>query len=189
MLKRRLFLLIFCFPLAAICQENPGRNTISVGAGGGFPTGGVETFTSAVPSSAAFSASYEFRLFKYFAPEVGVVNLIPSYIMNFDPNAGPPSPERLRVTLLSLGGRGIAPLNHGRLELFAGAAAVYVSSSNSALFYYYSPRWIGQVNGGGRIAIDKRRRFWIGPTVRFSRDGGRPSQEWVSLTGDFAFRF
>jgi hypothetical protein len=180
---------MFCLPLAAFCQEDHGRNTFSVGVGGGFPTGGVETFTSPVPNSAAFSAGYEFRLFKYFAPELGVVNLIPSYIMNFDSNGGPPTPERLRVTLWSMGGRGIAPLNHGRFELFAGAAAVYVSSSNSELFFYNSPRWIGQVNGGGRIAIDKRRRFWIGPTVRFSRDGGRPSQEWVSLTGDFGFRF
>ena len=39
-----------------------------------------------------------------------------------------------------------------------------------------------------RIAIDKRGHFWIGPTVRFSRDGGRPTQEWVSLTGEFGFR-
>jgi hypothetical protein len=26
-------------------------------------------------------------------------------------------------------------------------------------------------------------------TLRFSRDGGRPTQEWVSLTGDFGLRF
>jgi len=188
MLKLRLFLLTLCLSQAVLCQDS-GRNTISVGAGGGFPTGGEQTFTSSVPGSAAFSASYEFRLFKYFAPEVDVVNLIPKYITNYDPNQGPPTPERYRVTLISLGGRGIAPLAQGRIELFAGAAAVHVSSSNSELFFYYSSRWIGQVNGGGRIAIDKGRRFWIGPTVRFSRDGGRPTQEWVSLTADFGFRF
>jgi len=93
------------------------------------------------------------------------------------------------VTLLSFGGRGIAPFERGRIELFAGAAAVRVFSSNSELFFYNSPHWIGQVNGGARIAIDERRHFWIGPALRFSRDGGRPTQEWVSLTADFGFRF
>lgn len=188
MLKRPLFLLVFCVPLAVFCQEDSGRNTISAGVGGGFPAGGSETFTGFVPTSAAFSASYEFRLLKYFAPEVGVVNLIPKFITNYDPNGGPPTPERLRVTLVSLGGRGIVPLNRGRFELFAGAAAVRVSSSDPLLLVYVS-QWIGQINGGGRIAVDKRRHFWIGPTARFSRNGGRPNQEWVSLTGDFGFRF
>src|ERR1022692_3508978 len=149
MLKRPLFLLTFCFSSAAFCQDS-GRNTISVGVGGGFPTGGEQTFTSTVPSSAAFSASYEFRLFRYFAPELSVVNLIPKYITNYDPNQGPPSPDRYRMTLLSFGGRGIAPLKQGCIELFAGAAAVHVSSSNSELFFYNSSRWIGQLNGGGR---------------------------------------
>jgi hypothetical protein len=188
MLNRQLFLLTFCLSWAAFGQDS-GRNTISVGVGGGFPTGGDLTFTSPLPTSAAFSASYEFRLFRYFAPEVSVVNLIPKYITNYDPNQGPPIPERYRVTLFSFGGRAIAPLRQGRIELFAGAAAVHVSSSNSELFFYNSPHWIGQLNGGGRIAIDKGRHFWIGPTVRFSRDGGRPTQEWVSLTGDLGFRF
>lgn len=188
MLNQRLFLLAFCFSPAALCQDS-GRNTLTLGVGGGFPTGGDLTFTSFLPTSPAFSASYEFRLFKYFAPEVGVVNLIPKYVTNFDPHQGPPIPMRYRVTLVSAGGRAIAPLKPGRAELFVGAAAVHVSSSNSELLFYYSSPWIWQVNGGGRIAIDKRSHFWIGPTVRFSRDGGRPTQEWVSLTGDFGFRF
>src|SRR5580700_6080832 len=100
MLKEQSFLLSFCFSLAAFGQDS-GRNTISVGVGGGFPTGGEQTFTYVVPSSAAFSASYEFRLFRYFAPEVSVVNLIPKYITNYDPHQGPLIPDRVRVTLFS----------------------------------------------------------------------------------------
>lgn len=160
---------------------------VAIGAGGGFPTGGPQTSTVVIPDSPAFSASYEFRLWKYFAPEVSIINLIP-----FVPQYGkfPRPPLRQRVTLLSFGAHGILPVYQGRLELVAGAAAVHVSTSeDDELLFYNSPRWIWQANGGGRIAIDKRRHFWIGPTVRFSRDGGRPSQEWVSLTGDFGFRF
>lgn len=188
MIQPRLFLLGSCFSLAAFCQD-AGRNTISVAVGGGVPTGGEQTFTAVVPSSAAFSVNYEFRLFRYFAPEVSVVNLIPKYITTYDPEA--PNyliPNREVVTLFAFGGRGIVPLRQGRIELFAGAAAVRVFSSDPELLAYASP-WIGQISGGGRIAIDRRHRFWIGPAVRFSRNGGRPDQEWVSLTGDFGFRF
>jgi hypothetical protein len=187
MRKQQLFLLSFCASLAAFGQDS-GRNTISVGVGGGFPTGGERTFTYNVPSSAAFSASYEFRLFRHFAPEVSVVNLIPKYSINYHPLGGPISPNRERVTLFSFGARGIAALKQGRIELFAGAAAVRVSSSDPELLDFASP-WIGQIHGGGRIALDKRRHFWIGPTVRFSRNASRPTQEWVSLIADFGFRF
>jgi hypothetical protein len=183
----RLLLLTSFYSLAVFCQE-PGRNTVTIGVGVGVPTGGEETYiTSVLPDSAAFSASYEYRLFKYFAPEVSVVNLIPA-IQNYDPHQQFP-PDRVRVTLLSFGGRGIAPLRQGRTEIFAGAAAVYVSTSDPELLGYGSTSWLWQINGGGRFAIDRHKHFWIGPTARFSRDAGRPTQEWISLTGDFGFRF
>jgi hypothetical protein len=182
----RFFLPICCFSLTLLCQDG-GRNTVTAGVGGGFPTGGEQAYlTSNLPSGAAFSASYEFRILKYLAPEVGVVNSIP-LIPSYDPHH--PGSSRERVTLVSFGLRGIAPLNHGRIELFAGLSAAHVSSSYYELSDYGIGSWLGQINGGGRIAIDKRRHFWIGPTARFSRDGGRPVQEWVSLTGDFGFRF
>jgi hypothetical protein len=182
----RSFLLMCCFALTVLGQW--GRSTFSIGAGGGFPTGGELTSTSQVPDSAAFSAAYEFRLFKYFAPEVGVVNLIPNVPENNDGYPLPPS--RARVTLLSFGAHGILPLRQGRIELLAGAGGAHVwATDNYDFFYYNAPRTIWQLNGGARIALDKRRHFWIGPTVRFSRDGGRPTQEWASLTGDFGFRF
>jgi hypothetical protein len=179
-MSSKLVLLVCCFSFTVFGQFD--RGTVTVGAGGGFPTGGENVYqTSYLPDSAAFSAGYEFRLFKYLAPEVSVVNLIP-LVPQFSKYPLPPIRER--VTLLSLGARGILPLNQGRVELFAGAGAVYVSDMFSPL-----SNWLWQVNGGGRIAIGKRRRFWVGPTVRFSRNGGRPTDEWVSLSGDFGFRF
>ena len=183
--KFRLLLLAASVTLAVFSQD-AGRNTVMIGAGGGFPSGGYRT--DGISNGAAFSASYEFRVLKYLAPEIVVVNTIPnvtygskygSYIM------------RERVTLLSIGVHGIVTLRQGSIELFAGVGAAHLWSSDIELTVlgYQSPRWLLQVNGGGRVAIDRRRRFWIGPTVRFSRDGGRPTEEWVSLTGDFGFRF
>jgi hypothetical protein len=177
-----------CLSFTVFCQDG-GRNTVTVGAGGGFPTGGELTSTFGVPDSAAFSASYEFRLFKYLAPEVGVVNMIPD-VPETGGDGFPLPPARARVTLLSFGAHGILPLKQGRIELLAGAGGVHVFTTNNDEFLFFNaPRTIWQINGGGRIALDKRRHFWVGPTVRFSRDGGRPTQEWVSLTGDFGFRF
>lgn len=178
----KLFLLLCCFSFAAFGQFD--RGTLSVGAGGGFTAGGENVYqTNFLPHSAGFSAAYEFRLFKYLAPEVSMVNLIP-LVPQFGEYPLPPTRER--VTLISLGARGILPLHQGRVELFAGGGAVNVSSSDQ---YLELGGWIWQVNGGGRIAIGKRRRLWVGPTVRLSRNGGRPTEEWVSLTGDFGFRF
>jgi hypothetical protein len=182
----KLLTLLFCFSISLFGQW--GRSTFSLGAGGGFPTGGELTSTSQIPDSAAFSAGYEFRLFKYLAPEVGVVNMIPDIPQNYKGYVLPSLRER--VTLLSFGAHGILPLRQGRIELLAGAGGVHAFTSNYYEFFYFNAaRTIWQINGGGRIALDKRRRFWVGPTVRYSRDGGRPTQEWVSLTGDFGFRF
>ena len=181
-MSSKLFLLPCCFSLALFGQFD--RGTLSVGAGGGFTAGGENVYkTNYLPNSPAFSAAYEFRLFKYLAPEVSVENLTP-LVPQFAKYPLPPIRER--VTLLSLGARGILPLHQGRIELFAGGGAVNVSSSAP---YLYLGGWIWQANGGGRVAIGKRRRFWVGPTVRLSRDGGRPTEEWVTLTGDFGFRF
>src|ERR1017187_4759288 len=115
MRKFRLLLLTASFMLTAFSQE-AGRNTVTIGAGGGFPAGGYRT--DGFADSAAFSASYEFRLFRYLAPEAGVVNLIPnSQFGTFI--------TRERVTLISAGVRGIAPLRRGRIELFAGAGGAH----------------------------------------------------------------
>jgi hypothetical protein len=182
------FYFFFLFSALAMAQIE-GRSTVTVGVGGGFPTGGDLTSTNHIPNSAAYSASYEFRLFKYLAPEVGLVNLTP-YFPQFQAGNDLIPATRERVTLLSFGLRGILPLKQGRIELLAGVGGAHVFNSGYEDFVYYNAsRTIWQINGGGRVAIDHRRRFWVGPTVRFSRDGGRPTQEWLSLTGDFGVRF
>jgi hypothetical protein len=185
MQKFRVLLLTASFALMAFSQE-AGRNTITLGVGGGFPSGGTGIW--GIPDSAAFSASYEFRLLKYLSPEVAVVNTIPN--VNYGGEYGPVI-SRERITLLSFGPRGVAPLMHGRMELFAGVGAAHLWSTDLELTVlgYEAPRWFVQLSGGGRIAIDRRHRFWIGPTVRFTRDGARPTEEWVALTGDVGFRF
>lgn len=175
--------LVLCAAISALGQS--GRSTVLIGAGGGFPAGGY--LTNQFANGPAFAVTYEFRLFRYFAPAVGVVNSLPTYT---DREEYTTTVSRERVTLLSLGFRGVLPLGHGRVELFAGPGAAHVSSPVYELTEgYLSPSWLFEVDGGGRVAIGRGRRLWIGPTARFSRDIGRPTEEWVSLTADFGFRF
>jgi hypothetical protein len=168
-----------------VASGQGGRSTVSIGVGGGLPAGGFRT--EQFLNGPAFSASYEFRLFKYVAPEIGLVDLLPNYTEYSKYGS---SISRYRVTLLSMGIRGVLPLAHGRVELFAGPGATRVWSSQYDLARGFdAPKWLLEISGGGRIAIDHGRHFWAGPTVHFSRDGGRPTEEWVSLTADFAVRF
>jgi hypothetical protein len=179
----RFLFLISCAAIATLGQG--GRSTVSIGAGGGIPAGGY--LTDPFSSGPAFAATYEFRAFRCFAPSIGVANFLPNY-MNYDEYAT--TKTRERVTLLSLGFRSVLPLAHGRVELFAGPSATHIGSSVYELTQAYpSPPWLFEVDGGGRMAIDRHRHFWIGPTARFTRDIGRPTEEWVSLTGDVGFRF
>jgi hypothetical protein len=178
------YLLICCLPLIAFGQT--GRfGTLSIGAGGGLPAGGFRSDSFSIGPS--FAAAYEFRLWKYVAPHLDLVNLLPNYA-NYSKFGI--SYSRERVTLLSFGVRGVVPVAQDRVELFAGPSAVHVWSSQFDLTSgFHAPGWLLGIDGGGRIAIDRKHRFWIGPTVRYARDGGRPTEQWVSLTGDLGVRF
>lgn len=135
----------------------------------------------------AFSAGYEFRIFRYVAPEFGVVVLLPNNATQYQTLT---TFSREHLTLLSFGGRGVLPLSHDRLEVFAGLGGAYMNSSYYQwVGYYGTSRWLFQVQSGFRASLDRRRRFWLGPTVRYSRSNGSAGPVWVSLTADFGFRF
>jgi hypothetical protein len=132
----------------AVFGQDPGRNTVTAGFAGGFPAGGFRT--DGVSTGPALSVGYEFRLFKYLAPEVAAVNVFPKALTNTEFTN---SPSRERVTLFSLGVRGIAPIREDSMELFVGIGSAHLGSSNSDLTGYRAP-WLLQLSGGGRVAID-----------------------------------
>jgi hypothetical protein len=179
----RLILVLPCVCIIVSAQD-AGRSTVSIGAGGGFPAEFLRT--DELSHGPAFSATYEFRLFRYLAPEIGLLDFLPN-LTSSSPHGT--SVVRERVTLLSFGVRGILPLARGKVELFAGPSAVHIWSDDYDLTGYGAPSWLIQIDGGFRVAIDRKRHFWVGPRCAFARDGGRPTEEWVSLTGDFGFRF
>ncbi len=157
--------------------------TAAFGAGAGVVVGGYAN--NQFQTGAVYTGDLELRLLKYLSAEIGVDNMLLDYT-SYSGSGSTTSRERL--TLMPFGLRGILPLANGRAELFAGAGGAYTWLSNESQFYKPS-RALVQANAGGRVALDRRRRFWLGVTARFYRDVGRPTVEWSSVAGDLGFRF
>lgn len=168
--------------LITSAQSPTFSSTVTAGAGGGFPVAGYQALD--YDNAPTFSGNYEFRLLRHLSAEVGIENMLPKQV-SFSPHGSYTTRERL--TLLPFGLRGVAALAGQRVELFAGTGGARLwrtEQGNS----YNATTMFWQVNAGGRVALDHGRRFWVGTTIRFYRDLGRPTQQWLSLTGDFGFR-
>ena len=159
-----------------------GSSTFTAGVGGVFPQSGAYT-VAPFHDGPTFSGEYEFGLHKFLAADIGVENFLPNYDTGSRLGG---AVSRERVTLLSFGLRGVLPLG-GRAELFAGTGGAKRGSSNDFNPYGNSLLW--QLNGGVRLALDRAKHWRVGPTVRLYRDLGRPTEEWLSVTGEVGYRF
>lgn len=190
----KLFLLLFVFCNFAIGQDALHTSTLTLGVGG-VPYSSSFNLPQGGP---AFTGTYEYRLWKYFAVEGGVDTLLPSVdyfqqvtVIAPGQNLVPvgtgffPISERSRVTLLTYGFKGILPLAKDRLELFAGIGGAYAWNSeyngvlNDAL---------AQTSLGGRLALDRGRHFWLGTTLRWYTSVGGEHQAWMPLTINLGIR-
>jgi hypothetical protein len=82
--------------------------------------------------------------------------------------------------------RGILPVSNDRVEFFVGIGPGYVWNLER------SPVPSGVVfdfEAGGRVAIDKRRRFWVGAGSQFFANFRHDEQQWLATTASFTFRF
>ena len=85
------------------------------------------------------------------------------------------------------------PFHKDRVELSAGAGALYEnfssSGSNGESPYSYSG-FGGYVKTSVAVALDRRRHFWLGGTSRINVANGTNARDrWVMLTGDIGVRF
>jgi len=200
---RMCMLLLSVAVTSVLGQDSSRSSTVTLGVGGsGGGYGGP-----------AFTGRYEYRFFKYLAGEAGVDTTLPSvfsyqYVPIFSISSGTfpttiysstqtgytyfPFQNRDRVTMLPFGIKGILPLANGRVELFLGAGGAYVWSSRR---FSAVSAWREQTSIGGRVALDRHRRFWVGTTWRFYGDLGNLSNRyvtdynWYTGTADVGFRF
>jgi hypothetical protein len=200
---KKLFLMLFLTGAVSIFgQDAPHDSTLTMGVGG-LPYSNSEYYPQFQKGGPAFTANYEYRFLKYLAAEVGTDILLPSgkasvqsasilsgqnlmpYVSNC-PSCAVVVSGTSRVSLLSYGFKGILPLANGRMELFAGVGGAYgwnsrfSGSLNSAF---------GQASLGGRVALDRDHRFWLGTTLRGYDSFGSGHQAWVPLTFELGIRF
>jgi len=193
----RLFAFLLLLPLAITvsAQENAvGTSTITFGVGGGW-TGDNPLGSSGGP---VFNGTYEYRISKYLAVEAGVhntlvnayqynqiytsipagLNFTYSYVSSIQTRASE------RNTSVPFGFKGILPLRHGKIELFAGFDGAYTWNTNQNY-----KNWGVEGRLGARFAVDKQRHFWLGTSGEFLQEFGYASQHWTTWTADFAYRF
>jgi hypothetical protein len=161
-----------------------GSSTFVAGVGGAFPVAGYST--SAFHNGPSFVGEYELGFHKYVAATFGAEN----YLLPFDNYSRYDTySTRERVTLMPFGLRGILPIADGRAELFAGTGGAYLWTSQYYLRRSFDgSNFLWHLNGGAGIALDRAKHFRLGPTVRYYRDPGRPTQQWLSLSADFSYR-
>jgi hypothetical protein len=182
-------------------QEAIHTNSVTLSAGG--QTYSYNQFDER--GGPIVSARYEYRLWKYFALETGVDTLLPGThtalllpvissgqtLVSIGPGCKAcvivPVAGRTRLSMLPFGAKGILPIVSGRAELFLGAGGTYAwhadfGQSRNAL--------LAQASLGGRLALDRKRHYWLGTSIRgYSTNHSYERQTWLSWTADFGFRF
>jgi hypothetical protein len=188
------------FPLSYLfAQDGAHSSTITFGVGGETPTYNI----FGESTGPVFAGNYEYRIFRYLALEGGFQSMLPlntSYqllpVFTISSGAGLMTPcnggcvfftqsSRTMVNLVPFGAKFVLPLASDRVELFAGGGGAYAFHSDGS----YHNAFLGQANLGGRVAIDRGHRFWLGTSGRFFGNGGRNQQEWLSWSADFGIRF
>lgn len=206
-MNKSLLILFLVFNASTLlAQEATHTSTVILSAGG--QTYSYNRFDER--GGPALDGHYEYRLWKYLALEAGVDSLFPKthtgLVLPVISNGQLPGPvsvgsictacviapvaERTQVTMLPFGAKGILPIAGGRAEFFVGMGGAYAwhvdyGQSRDAL--------LAQASLGGRLALDRKRRYWLGTSVRGYSTGyshyGYNRQTWLSWTADFGVRF
>ena len=203
-----LFALLPCLPVVA--QDPVHSSTVTFSAGGN-----VDSYNHfGEGGGPSFAGAYEYRLWRYFGLEAGVNAILPtkqgfefpaifsitsqgtatSFFTGTQPinTVAIPVQTRTVVTMLPFGIRGILPLAQGKLELFAGFGGAYEFNGGVHALNGRGDDangMLGQASAGARYALDHRRHYWVGTTVRGYSNASYGKQSWVTWTADFAIRF
>lgn len=108
-----------------------------------------------------------------------------------------PQPNRTRFTLPPFGARTTLKLLDGRAELFSGVGGLQAFKPDGTFEPYggrnwtsnFGDAWLSQVEGGGRVAVDGKRRIWLGTTGRYLYNFGSGKRQWGTFLGNATFLF
>jgi hypothetical protein len=147
----------------------------------------IESFgvgSSALPPGYAFSEAYFSSLYNLQGLECRGCALGPTNLTHF--------------TLPPFGATTAAKLDGGRVELFAGFAGINALKPDGTVELHgqhlgtslEDNAWLTQAQAGFRVAIDSRRRVWLGATGRRLYDFGYGPgpRQGNTVSGDATFR-
>ena len=174
----------------AAAAQSPGPNRLSISGGWmkriRWPN---PDYAETGPTA---GVSYGYRPWRFLELEAGVtVAFQPGAVLCsqfdcYDPND--------RYVWIPVGARLIAPVAAGRVELSFGGGGIIERYSVSNPGYQYGDvsrtAFGGYFAAGAAVALDKRRRWWVGTTERvllvnpeFTR------HRWLQLGGEVSWRF
>ena len=191
-------LIVSILPFSALlAQDGEHTSTVTLSVGGETPT--YNQFGES--SGPVFAGNYEYRIMKYLAVEGGFQSMLPltTIYESFSVPSGTSlistatcssgctivQSSRTMVNLTPFGVKLVLPLASDRFELFAGGGGAYAFHSDGT----YRDAILAQGTVGGRVAMDKGHRFWLGTSGRFFSNPGHGRQEWLSWSADFGIRF
>ena len=105
--------------------------------------------------------------------------------------------NRAKFTLPPFGATATLKLRDDRIELFSGFGALeawkpegtFEPRGHRFFSSSYGDAWLGQVEAGGRIALDRGQHVWVGATGRHLSNFGPGLKEWNTLSGGATFVF
>jgi len=161
-------LLFVCVPFLA-AQTAYLKQTVGVGVGIGTPHG--RFFGDLFTNAPGLVAEYGFRLHRNVQADVGLETLINGWGDNVC-DLRYTSPATNAEFLVPFGGRGILPLNGGRVLLSLGGGGAYMkytSPCRGSSFTNTSDAWGVYGLGAASVAVDAARRFRVGIVTRYYR--------------------
>ena len=137
-------------------------------------------------------ASYGYRPLKFLEIETG-------FFAGFQPgetlcNAHGCYDPNDRYFWIPLGVRFVTPPLANRVELSVGGGGLLqrysVTNTDNPFSIASQNGFGGYVTAGAAVALDHRRRFWVGATPRVLLANPEVRRfRWFTVTGDFSFRF
>jgi hypothetical protein len=106
-----------------------------------------------------------------------------------------PNMDRTRSTIPAFGTQATLAYWNGRAELFSGFGGINAWKPDNTVIEpwrrgtSYNDAWLAQGFAGARVAVDRERHLWLGPTLRHLQNFGEGKKHWNSVGGSATFTF
>ena len=214
-----LFAALCCCEKPSAAQEHTWKQNATIGAGVAIPGADMRPFMS---SAFLFRVNYAYRFHRFLQAETGIDAISGAAGVNrVEDSAVGDIRIRDNEYVVPFGVRAILPLSRGRFELSTGGGGAYIFYSEEADapegVNVYCPfggcavivdcnhcnsrsGWGYYAIAGAALALDARRRTWLGFTGRFVRGttsgqtlgrvpGLSTADQWLGAAVELNYRF